>query len=158
MKITKKKVRAVKVTKRLEEDDAPVGRVKISKRPPLNLDSPTEPKGRMVCKVKDCLKTRLEHKVSQGKWVVEEFCEPHARDAERTHLLDTGLDKVDDYKPSEKSRGISVARFITDNLAKTNPNVAIVKARLYSLDRETLADRLAWIYCNILGLTGTERM
>lgn len=57
-----------------------------------------------------------------------------------------------------KRHEISHARFIINFLAKHNPNVKHVRDGLDKLSREDLADRMCLIYCEILGLSGTETM
>lgn len=69
-------------------------------------------------------------------------------------------DAADKVLPGERRRDrtINVGRWMIEGLARSNPNVALVRDRLRSLTRDDLVDRLSLLYCEILGLSGTETM
>lgn len=61
--------------------------------------------------------------------------------------------------PIPMKKGHSLQRpgaWILGSLAKENPNVAKMQDMLKRLPREDLENRIAWIYCTILGLCNME--
>jgi hypothetical protein len=80
---------------------------------------------------------------------------PKAKPKKVKAVLEDDEDEVLDPEQT-RSGSVRASEFIANCLAKNNPRVAKVLARLRTLEQEDLANRLAIIYCNILGLSGTE--
>lgn len=75
------------------------------------------------------------------------------RGGDPAHVLD-----IVKKNEGKESSGVSVGRFLIDTIARHNPNVAHVREGIRKLKHVDLVDRLAIIYCHILGLSGTERI
>ena len=87
----------------------------------------------------------------------EEDEEPAPAPKKRAKAAPVEDEEEEVVKPEKvPAGGARASEFVVNILAKNNPRVAKVLARLRNLDQQDLANRLAIIYCEILGMSGTE--